>query len=124
MPTHCNRHTVQIKDIVVNNCVLSRCQEVNYLAVTITSAKYFKLNLQNARHNFFRAVNTIFGRVGLNSSLVTLCSLIDHCCLPILLYASESVNWNKSTLQSFENAYLQVFFKIFNTSDKNTQQCC
>ena len=69
-------------------------------------------------------MNTIFGRVGLNTSAVTICSLIDHCCLPILLYAAECVPWNVSLLQSFENAYSQVFFKIFKVSDKDSLKYC
>lgn len=97
---------------------------MNYLGIIITSANTFKVNLQQVRHKFFRAVNAIFGRVGLNTSPVTLCSLIDHCCLPILLYASESIPWNKSLMQSIENAYSQAFFKIFHASDTHTLKCC
>ena len=121
-----NRHNYQFNEIQLNNCVLKICQEIKYLGVIITSANIFKINGQNAKQKFFKALNCIFGRVGLglNTSPVTLCSLIDHCCLPFLLYASESVPWNASMLRSFENAYTQAFFKIFQVSDKQSLQYC
>lgn len=60
----------------------------------------------------------IFSKVGLKTELPVLSSLIETCCLPILLFAAESLKWNASTLQSAENAYSQAYYKMFNTFDK------
>ena len=72
----------------------------------------------------FRALNGIFGKVGLKTSPVVLCSLINSFCTPILLYAAESLDFNNRSLRSMENAYSQAFFKIFNTYDKNIFKQC
>jgi len=118
------RHNFEIKEIIVNNCTLKWSQEFNYLGVMIASAKKFTVNLQNVKHKFFKALNGIFGKVGLKTSPVVLCSLIEQCCMPILLYASESICWSSSMIRSIDNAYSQALFKIFQTFDKNVIKMC
>jgi len=114
------RHVVTLNPIVINNSVLKYCQEMNCLGVTIVSAKSFKLNLQNSRHKFFKALNDIFGKVGVRSSPTLTCSLVDHCCLPIIMYACESFSWTTSMFLSLDSAYFQAFAKILKSFDKNT----
>src|SRR6476469_3478020 len=79
------RHNFEIKEIIVNNWTLKWSQEFNYLGVMIASAKKFTVNLQNGKHKFFKELNGIFGKVGLKTSPVVLCSFIEQCCMPILL---------------------------------------
>ena len=72
-------------------------QEIRYLRVFVVSAKTFKINVQNARYKYFRALNGIFSKVGLNASPAVLLSLIESC-VSILTFACESILLNKSTL--------------------------
>ena len=44
--------------------------------------------------------------------------------MPILLYGLESIELNKSMIQSIENAYSQVFSKIFHSFDRNVIRQC
>ena len=62
--------------------------------------------------------------MGVKSSLSVLSSLVEKCCIPCLLYASESVKWNISMMKSFENAHAQFFFKVFHTFDKSIVASC
>ena len=80
--------------------------------------------MQSVKHKFFRAVNSIFGKVGLNTSAELLCSLINTHCIPILMYASEVLSWTIKELRSMVNVYNQAFHKIFRTFDKNIIITC
>ena len=76
------------------------------------------------KQKFFRAINGIFGKIELKASPIVLCSLMSSFCTPILLYATEVLDWNKKSLRSLENTYSQAFFIIFTTFDKNVVQQC
>ena len=117
-------HNVEVVCIAVNDVEIQWCKELRYLGLFITSARKFNVNLQNARHKFFSSLNGIFGKVGLNTSPVLLCSLINSFCVPILMYGLESVIINTKTKNSLENAYSQAFMKIFKTFDKNIISIC
>ena len=118
------RHNIAVQPIIIDNLPLSQVVEVRYLGIIILAARKFTFNLQNVKQKFFRALNGIFGKVGLNTSLDVLCSLIESQCVPILLFAAESLKWSNKTLKSIENAYNQVFFKIFQTFDKELVKQC
>jgi len=118
------RHNTVTSPIVINTAIVEWKSEIKYLGIVITSARKFTINMQSVKHKFFRALNGIFGKVGVNSSAVVLSSLIETNCVPILLYGSESFLWNKSMIASMENVYSQIFHKIFKTFDKTVINYC
>ncbi len=120
----CPRHNVPCDTINISNTPIKWQQDITYLGIHFTSAKQLTLNLQQTKQKFFRAVNGIFGKIGLKASPVVLCSLLSSFCTPILMYAAEALDFNKKSLRSLENAYSQAFFKIFATFDKNIIKQC
>ena len=118
------RHNVPCETININNTPIKWQQEIAYLGIHLTSARKLTHNIEQTKQKFFRAINGIFGKIGLKASPIVLCSLMSSFCTPILLYATEVLDWNKKSLQSLENTYSQAFFKIFTTFDKNVVQQC
>ena len=111
--------------IFVNGVPLAWQQEIKYLGISfIAGRKLSCSNTQCIRHKFFRAVNGVFGKIGLKSSPAVTCSLITSYCIPILLYALEAVTLNKNSRLKLEAAYSQVFSKIFNTYDQGIIRQC
>jgi len=98
--------------------------EIRFLGVTILTGKKFVINLQRTKQKYFRALNAIFGKIGLNSYPVVLCSLVTTFCVPFLLYAVESVTWIQKMLKSIENAYSQAFMNFFRTFDNKVVEYC
>jgi len=86
-----NRHSAEVGLNSVGDNFAHWLNEIRYLGVVILSGKKFSVNLQRTKQNYFRALHAIFGKIGLNSSPVVLCSLVKTFCVPILLYAVESV---------------------------------
>ena len=80
--------------------------------------------MQVIKQKYFRALNGIFGKVGLNTAPDVICSLIDSQCVSILLFAAEALNWSKKYLKGLENSFNQAFFKIFKTFDRSVAEHC
>lgn len=119
-----NRHMIKPIDIQIYGNAINWVNEIQYLGVTIVSSKRFKLNIQNRKQKFFRAVNAVLGRIGTFSSPDVVLSLIESNCVPVLLYGLECVELNNSLLRSIENAYSQVFSKLFHTFDRSVIKQC
>ena len=56
--------------------------------------------------------------------LVSICQLLKCKCLPILLYALEVCNLNKSTMQSLDFTLNRFFMKLFRTSNMEIVTYC
>ena len=119
-----NRHMIKPIDIQIYGNAINWVNEIQYLGVTIVSSKRFKLNIQNRKQKFFRAVNAVLGRIGTFSSPDVVLSLVESNCVPVLLYGLECVELNNSLLRSIENAYSQVFSKLFHTFDRSVIKQC
>ena len=108
-------HNIDVHPILIDSDPLSWKQEIRYLGITVASGRKFTVNLQNTKQKFFRALNGIFGKIGVNSSPHLICSLFQSYCVPILLYAAECLTSNNSMFNNIEHVYLQAFIKIFHT---------
>ena len=101
-----------------------RQTELKYLGIIIQSKQVFTVSILSARQKFFRAVNCIFGKIGLKTSLVVLCSLIQSICIPVLLYATEALDLSSSNLNSLNQAYTQALAKVFGSFDRIVIEQC
>ena len=84
----------------------------------------FQNKFAKSEAEIFRAVNAIFSKIGGSASPAVVISLVESYCVPILLYGSDCVELSKSLLQSLENAYSQLYSKLFHTFDKNIIRQC
>ena len=118
------RHSVKPENIFIDKVAINWVQEIKYLGITILSGNNFKVNLQQRKQQFFRAVNAILGKIANFSSPRVVITLVESHCMPILLYGLESIVLNKSMIRSIENAYSQIFSKIFHSFERNTIKQC
>ena len=80
--------------------LMGQPNEIRYLGVAIVRSVKFKCSVDQAKKSFYRAANSIFAEVGRLASEEVVVELLKCKCLPVLLYALEVCNLNKSTLQS------------------------
>jgi len=60
--------------------------EMRYLWVYFVQSRYLKCSLTVAKRSFYRAGNSIFGKIGRSASEEIILQLISSKCIPILLY--------------------------------------
>ena len=98
--------------------------EITYLGVILIAAKSLRYNLQRVRQKYFRALNSIFGKIGTNSSPFVTLSLINSYCIPLLAYGSEAFSLTTAMYNTLENAYSAAFSRIFRSYDASVIKQC
>ena len=98
--------------ILIDATPLEWSQNITYLGINILSDKVFKINLEDIRRKFFVSVNSILSKCNYTSDTVKL-SLMESHCLPILLYATESLNLPSSQVKEINSWWNSVYRKIF-----------
>lgn len=101
-----------IGSLYINDSKLEWVKQVKYLGVWICFGKSFSIDLSETRRKFFMSVNCIISKCKYTSDLVKL-ELIESHCLPILLYATESLNLNKADLRVINVWWNSVYRRIF-----------
>jgi len=89
---------------------------MRYLGVFFTNSRTRKCSLDAAKRGFYRAANSIFGKVGRTASEEVVLHLVKYKCMPILLYGFEALNLNKSKLNSLDFVVNRFMIKLFNTN--------
>jgi len=103
---------------------LSWVNEMRYLGVYIVKSRNLKCSLDAAKRGFYRAANSIFGKVGRIASEEVVIHLIRTKCVPILLYGLEALPLNKSQLTSLDFVVNRFFMKLFKTTDMQVVEIC
>ncbi len=99
-------------DLFLDSFQLPWVNELSYLGITLLKAKSFLIDLSCVRRKFFVSINVILSKCGFTTDLVKLRLLESHC-LPILLYASESLNLPKFQIAEMNSWWNCVYRKIF-----------
>jgi hypothetical protein len=86
---------------------------IKYLGVSLVAGKYFSIKLSEIRRKYFSSINLILSKCSFVSDLVKL-RLVESHCLPILLYAIESMNLKRDELAEINYGWNLAFRKIFN----------
>ena len=117
-------HNIPDANITINETTLEWVSELKYLGVTFLKASTVKCNWQTARHQYFRSLNGIFGKIGASSSINVTLSLINSFCIPLLVYGSECFSLNKSTSISLNLLITLLSLKMLILLIKNIIKQC
>ena len=77
------------------------------------SARVFTCSLDNAKRCFYRAFNSLFGKIGRIASEDVIVQLVKTKCLPVLYYCLEVCPLKTSQLSAVDFALNCTFRKIF-----------
>ena len=69
------------------------------------TGKRLKINIQKSIHKFYRAANSIIGKIVTFTSPMVVLSLINASCVPILLYGLNAFKLNKSELGKIDDTH-------------------
>jgi hypothetical protein len=97
----------------LGNLPVTWADKIKYLGITLATGRYFSNVLSEVRRKFFSSVNSILSKCAYVSDLVKL-KLVETHCLPVLLYAIESMNLKRDDLSEVNSWWNAVYRKIFN----------
>ena len=90
---------------IVGEAVSSSCNRrlpwvsnMRYLGVHFVQSRTLKCSLDAAKHGFYCAANSMFGKIGRIASEEVVLQLIKSKCVPVLLYGLEALDTHE-TLQ-------------------------
>ena len=86
-----------------------------YLGLFFISGSKLKTSNDNAKAIFYRAFNSIMGKIGRCASNEVTVSLIKAKCLPILLYGIEACHFSVRETTSMEYPISCALMKVFDT---------
>ena len=97
--------------------VIPWTNEMRYLGVRIIKSRVFRCSLTMAKRSFYRAANSIFGKVGRIASEEVTLHLLETKCIPVLLYGLEACPLTKNQLSSIDFVVNRFFMKLFKSSN-------
>jgi len=103
---------------------LLRKSELRYLGVYLTRSKSMRYSLDEAKRGFYRAANSIFGKIGRTASKEVTLHLIKSKCVPILLYGLETLFLTNAQLNSLDFVPNCFLMKLFNTNNMEIINTC
>ena len=98
--------------VSIGNIQLQWTQQITYLGIILSNAKSFQVDFSDIRRKFFSAVNSILSKCSFTSELLKLQLLESHC-LPILTYATESLNLSNLQLSQLNAWWNSAYRRIF-----------
>ena len=89
-----------------------------------TITRTLKCALDPAKRGFYRAANSIFGKIGRIASEEVVLQLIKSKCVSVLLYGLEARALNNSQTASLDFVVNRFFIKLFYTNNIDTVKAC
>ena len=108
----------------IDGAILQWVDTVRYLGVYIVRSRTFKCCLNNAKQSFYRAFNSIYGKVGRSASEEVTLSLIKAKCIPCLIYGLDACPITSTEANSLNFAVKRTLFKIFRTTSNDIVTNC
>ena len=95
-------------------------ESARYLGVYLVSSTNFKCSFSHNKAGFFKAFNSIYGKIGRSSSEEVIFELIKSKCLPVLMYRLDACPTNSADRQSLQLTVNKIIYKIFGAMAKDS----
>ncbi len=94
------------------------------MGVEIRAARKFSCCVKRVKAGFYRAFNSVFGRIGRNAPEDVVIELLRTKCMPILLNAAEACPISTSGVSELQFAVTGALMKIFDTRSHSVANMC
>ena len=84
-------------------------QSLKYLVVCIKANRTFECNFDHVKAKFYRTFNCIYAKSFAGNSELDTVELLRGCCLPVLLYAVQSLVPRARDINSLNNCIKTVW---------------
>jgi len=107
-------------EVVVSAHPIGWVESARYLGVYLVSSTKFKCSFSNNKAGFFKAFNSIYGKIGRSASEEVSFELIKSKCLPVLMYGIDVCPINSADRQSLKFTINRIIRKIFGAMTKDS----
>jgi len=105
-----------LPDLDLGNGVLKWDDRIKYLGVWILAGNSFKVDSSVNRVKFLGSVFGILQKCGRNISDEIKCHVIQHCCLPVLMYGVDCISLSDTQVHDLSVAYNTAVRRCFGLS--------
>jgi len=110
------RYDAVCADLTLFGGIIQYVQSLKYLGVCIQANKTFVCNFDHVKAKFYMTFNCIYAKSFAGNSELITTELLCSCCLPALLYATESSAPQASDINKLNNCINTAVAKIFRVS--------
>ena len=113
----------EMKLFALESCFQNTSQGFSFRACHLY-IRSMKCSLDDGKRGFYRAVNSIFRKIGRTASNEVVLQLISTKCMPILLYGREAFSLYNYQLKSLDSVVNRCLMKLFRTSNMQVVSDC
>ena len=95
-------------------------ESARYLGIYLVSSTKFKCSFSNNKDGFFKAFNSIYGKIGHSASEEVIFELIKSKWIPDLMYGIDVCLSNSADMQSLQFTVNKIIYKIFGLMAKDS----
>ena len=99
-------------------------RQTKYLGLTLVAGNRLKISFEDTKCKFYASFNSLYSKLGARNDPSVSVHLLQTIAMPILTYAVESLNLNKTELSSLDFTLSRALYKIFKVSDKYNMKYC
>ena len=107
-------------EIAVSGHSIKWVESARYLGVYLVSSTNFKRSFSHNKAGFFKAFNSIYGKIGRSASKEVIFELSKSKCLPVLMYGLDACPTNSADRQSLQFTVNKIIYKIFGAMAKDS----
>ena len=102
--------------VTIDGQKLSWVTSCRYLGVYLLAARNFKCCFHESKKQFYRAFNSIFGKIGRHASEEVTLKLIQTKCVPVIMYGLDVCPVNNADKHSLDFVLTRSLMKLFQTN--------
>jgi hypothetical protein len=115
------RYNVVCSELLANGVQIPWTKEAKYLGIYIQSGRKFSCGFEKTKCKFYRAANSIFGKLEKLDNIPVTLNLMQTIALPSLTYGIEAINLTKTQT---EHPWTRIFMRLLSTFDQSIVQQC
>jgi hypothetical protein len=104
------RYSAGCSSLLANGVEIPWTKEAKYLGIYIQSGRKFSCGFEKTKCKFYRATNSIFGKLEKLDNIPVTLNLVQSIALPSLTYGIEAINLNKTQILTLEHPWTRILW--------------
>ena len=111
------RDNASCAPLQLQGCDLSYVKSFKHLGIVLVAAGDFHSSVDHLRSRFYQVFNSIMSKIKATNSDLVIIEMVKSCCLPFLLYGTESLSMTRSNCNKLDHCIDRVIYRLFGVSE-------